>query len=123
MEIYLLRAMREGAFDFIEKPVRDDLLVASIEAALKRVSRTSEDDAQARAIRDRIGQLTPREREVMQLVVEGHSSMAIGTILNISSRTADHHRARVLEKLSATSVAHLIRLVLGQTPQGSSTRE
>lgn len=107
-----VRAMREGAFDFVEKPVQDDILTVSIEAALASARRVCSDNAEAEATQQRMRQLTRREREVMQLVVEGHSSTAIGAILGISSRTADHHRARVLEKLSATSVANLIRLVL-----------
>jgi two-component system, LuxR family, response regulator FixJ len=113
-----VRAMREGAFDFIEKPVRDDLLTASIDSALKSGSRTWKDEVAAKVTRERIRQLTPREREVMQLVVEGHSSTAIGAILGISGRTADHHRARILEKIGATSVANLIRLVLSQDESG-----
>lgn len=110
-----VRAMREGAFDFIEKPVHDDVLTLSIETALKHADRLQSTNDQAAAVAERIERLTPREREVMHLVVEGHSSTAVGAILGISSRTADHHRARVLEKLEATSVANLIRLVLGQT--------
>lgn len=113
-----VRAMREGAFDFVEKPVQDDILTASIEAALASARCVCSDNAEAEATQQRMRQLTRREREVMQLVVEGHSSTAIGAILGISSRTADHHRARVLEKLSATSVANLIRLVLNQSQSG-----
>jgi two-component system, LuxR family, response regulator FixJ len=109
-----VRAMREGAFDFVEKPVRDDVLTLSIEAALKSASRLQSASDEAAGVAERIGRLTPREREVMRLVVEGHSSTAIGAILGISSRTADHHRARILEKLEATSVANLIRIVIGQ---------
>jgi FixJ family two-component response regulator len=116
-----VRAMREGAFDFIEKPVRDDLLTASIDSALENSSRAQKDRSDERQFRERMSQLTPREREVMQLVVDGHSSTAIGAILGISSRTADHHRARVLEKLGATSVANLIRLVLMQQNRGPQT--
>jgi FixJ family two-component response regulator len=118
-----VRAMREGAFDFVEKPVRDDVLTLSIEAALKSVSRLQSASDEAAAFGERIGRLTPREREVMHLVVEGHSSTAIGAILGISSRTADHHRARILEKLEATSVANLIRLVLGQHHKISDPRD
>jgi two-component system, LuxR family, response regulator FixJ len=109
-----VRAMREGAFDFVEKPVRDDVLTMSIESALERTHRQQSVKDETAAFTQRIGRLTPREREVMNLVVEGHTSTAIGAILGISSRTADHHRAKVLEKLEATSVAKLIRLVLRQ---------
>jgi FixJ family two-component response regulator len=114
--------MREGAFDFIEKPVHDDLLTASIESALKSSERAAKDEAEAASVRKRLDQLTPREREVMQLVVEGHSSTAIAAILGISSRTADHHRAHILEKMGATSVANLIRMVLRQTQSGPPAR-
>jgi FixJ family two-component response regulator len=118
-----VRAMREGAFDFVEKPVRDDVLTLSIEAALKSASRLQSASNEAAGVAERIGRLTPREREVMHLVVEGHSSTAIGAILGISSRTADHHRARILEKLEATSVANLIRIVLGQHQRISDPRD
>jgi FixJ family two-component response regulator len=109
-----VRAMREGAFDFVEKPVRDDVLTLSIESALSRVQREKSVKDEAAALAERVRQLSPREREVMDLVVEGHSSTSIGAILGISSRTADHHRAKVLEKLKAASVANLIRMVLRQ---------
>lgn len=118
-----VRAMREGAFDFVEKPVRDDVLTQSIRSALKHVHREQSAQDEAAAFAGRIRQLTPREREVMNLVVEGHSSSAIGAILGISSRTADHHRAKILEKLEAASVANLIRLVLGQSYRASGPRE
>jgi two-component system response regulator FixJ len=107
-----VRAMREGAFDFVEKPVRDEVLTRSIKFALERGDRDQRIGAEEAAYKKRLERLTPREREILTLVVEGHSSTAIGAILNISSRTADHHRAKILEKLEATSVANLIRLVL-----------
>jgi two-component system response regulator FixJ len=118
-----VRAMREGAFDFVEKPVRDDVLTLSIESALKCANREQSARDDAAAILERIERLTPREREVMHLVVEGHSSTAIGAILGISGRTADHHRAKVLEKLEATSVANLIRLVFRQTSNSNGPHD
>jgi FixJ family two-component response regulator len=117
-----VRAMREGAFDFVEKPVRDDVLTLSIESALEHSCGEQRAKTEAAAFAQRIEQLTPREREVMNLVVEGHSSTAIGAILGISSRTADHHRARVLEKLEAASIANLIRLVLRQSYRAGGPR-
>jgi two-component system, LuxR family, response regulator FixJ len=107
-----VRAMREGAFDFVEKPVRDEVLTRSIEIALEQGNRDQCIRAEEAAYKKRLERLTPREREILSLVVDGHSSTAIGAILNISSRTADHHRAKILEKLEAASVANLIRLVL-----------
>jgi FixJ family two-component response regulator len=113
-----VRAMRAGAFDFVEKPVRDDALTLSIASALRGLERERSVREEAAVFSGRIERLTPREFEVMNLVVEGHTSTAIGAILGISSRTADHHRAKVLEKLEATSVANLIRLALRQTNSG-----
>ncbi|MBL8907243.1 MAG: response regulator transcription factor [Rhizobiales bacterium] len=107
-----VRAMRGGAFDFVEKPVHDDELNAVIEAAVASVRQeAAEPDEEARYF-ERVGRLTPREREVMDLVVEGRSSAAIGAILGVSHRTVDHHRARILEKMEVASIAGLIRAVL-----------
>ena len=107
-----VRAMRGGAFDFVEKPVHDEELNAAIEAAIASVKREAiEPDSESRHA-ERLARLTPREREVMDLVVEGRSSAAIGVILGVSHRTVDHHRARILEKMEVASIAGLIRAVL-----------
>lgn len=107
-----VRAMRGGAFDFVEKPVHDEELNAAIEAAIASVKREAiEPDSESRHA-ERLARLTPREREVMDLVVEGRSSAAIGIILGVSHRTVDHHRARILEKMEVASIAGLIRAVL-----------
>jgi len=107
-----VRAMRGGAFDFVEKPVHDEELTAMIEAAIASAKQeAAEPDEEARHF-ERVGRLTPREREVMDLVVEGRSSAAIGAILGVSHRTVDHHRARILEKMEVASIAGLIRAVL-----------
>jgi FixJ family two-component response regulator len=107
-----VRAMREGAFDFVEKPVKDEVLFRSIESALEQDCRDESIKAEQAAYEKKFERLTPREGEILNLVVEGHSSTAIGAILGISNRTADHHRAKILEKLEVTSVANLIRVVL-----------
>ena len=107
-----VRAMRGGAFDFVEKPVHDEELNAAIEAAIASVKREAiEPDSESRHA-ERLARLTPREREVMDLVVDGRSSAAIGVILGVSHRTVDHHRARILEKMEVASIAGLIRAVL-----------
>jgi len=107
-----VRAMRDGAFDFVEKPVHDEELNAVIEAAIASVKQEAAEPDEAARYFERVGRLTPREREVMDLVVEGRSSAAIGAILGVSHRTVDHHRARILEKMEVASIAGLIRAVL-----------
>jgi FixJ family two-component response regulator len=107
-----VRAMRGGAFDFVEKPVHDEELNAAIEAAIASVKQEAAEPDEDERYFARVARLTPREREVMDLVVEGHSSAAIGTILGVSHRTVDHHRARILEKMEVASIAGLIRAVM-----------
>jgi two-component system, LuxR family, response regulator FixJ len=107
-----VEAMKAGAFDFLQKPFsRDDLL--------DRVSRALTADAEVRAallhteeLRRRRTTLTPREREVMDLIVAGNANKVIAQDLNLSERTVEIHRARVMEKMAARSVAHLVRIAL-----------
>lgn len=107
-----VQAMKLGAADFIEKPVDDETLVASIGAALERNSRDAGEATLARAVRERYATLTPREQDVAGLVVEGYSSASIAANLNISVRTVDHHRASILAKMQATSLPQLLKLLL-----------
>jgi two-component system response regulator FixJ len=107
-----VRAMRGGAFDFVEKPIHDEELSAAIDRAIASGRHETSEPREHANYFERVARLTPREREVMDLVVEGHSSAAIGAILGVSHRTADHHRARILEKMEVASIAGLIRTVL-----------
>jgi FixJ family two-component response regulator len=107
-----VRAVKEGAIDFIEKPFDYKRVVALIEDCLRR-------DAEARAARDkrraygeRIGQLTQREREVMDLVVAGRMNREIAEALAISVKTVEAHRARIMEKVGVSSVAELVQAVV-----------
>jgi two-component system, LuxR family, response regulator FixJ len=107
-----VRALKTGAIDFIEKPFNDDVL-------LDRVRQAIEVDRQARAARDqrtlaekRFAQLTPREREVMQLVVAGKANKVIAGELGLSPKTVEVHRASVMSKMDADSVAELVRLAM-----------
>jgi len=106
-----IAALRQGALDFLEKPIDDEALLASVRAALAQRETVAElrtsREAQARAAR-----LTAREREVLELLVAGCSNRAIGDRLGISVRTVENHRAHVMEKLQATSTAQLIRIAL-----------
>lgn len=107
-----VRAMRAGAFDFLEKPFAEETLLTSISQALEKASARSSGQRAADAARAALTGLTPREREVMALLAAGHTSKAIGRTLGISDRTVEVHRARVMEKMGVRSIAELVRAVL-----------
>ena len=109
-----VRAMKAGAIDFIEKPFGDEVILASIEGALKRKPRVAD-----RVLVDRLESLTPREREVLELLVIGHPNKVIAHRLDISPRTVEIHRAHVMEKMQAKSLPELVRTAMqaGVTPQ------
>jgi len=109
-----VRAMKAGAVDFIEKPFSDDAILASIETAMKRGSRAADPD-----LIERLQSLTPREREVLELLVIGHPNKVIAHRLDISPRTVEIHRAHVMEKMKARSLPELVRTAMqaGVTPQ------
>ena len=103
-----VRAMKAGAFDFIEKPFDDDALLATIGAALD-VSGASELAAEAVA---RIAALSPREREVLDLLIMGKPNKAIARDLGLSPRTVEIHRARLMTRLDVGSFAEAVRLAV-----------
>jgi two-component system, LuxR family, response regulator DctR len=104
-------AVRRGAFDFVEKPFSDNALVDRVEQALA-VSRSTLEARRARAGIDRaLAELTEREREVMDLVVEGRANKQIADALGISVRTVEVHRARVFDKMSVGSAVELANLL------------
>ncbi len=107
-----VEAIKKGAFDFLEKPVDGALLVAKVQSALAR-SRQLHAEHLARVTREaRLALLTPKEREVAERVVAGKSSPKIAQDLNISVRTVENHRARLMEKLHVDSIAELVRFFL-----------
>lgn len=107
-----VQAMKDGAHDFVEKPISDEVLVASIESALTRHRREAAQEPVLTGIMERYATLTPREQAVASLVVDGYSSAAIAATLEISVRTVDHHRASILAKMQATSLPQLLRFLL-----------
>jgi two-component system response regulator FixJ len=102
-------AVKAGAEDFIEKPVDDRLLLAAINRCLARVFDTLAREHSLEELRGRLGRLTPRELEVMDLVVEGFTSQAIALRLGISQRTVESYRVQIMDKMRAESVAALVR--------------
>ena len=107
-----VEAMKVGAADFIEKPVRAEELVASIERVLQLTRDSSKPPAWREAALKRLAALTPREREVMDLVVAGHANKEIAARLDLSQRTIENHRAAVMKRTNVKSLPDLIRLVI-----------
>jgi len=107
-----VRALKRGAFDFIEKPFNDQLLLDSIQRGLKTNSEAMESLVRNKVIDELISALTPREKEVMSRVTEGKPNKVIAHELNVSIKTIEVHRARMMEKMKASSVAELVRITL-----------
>jgi FixJ family two-component response regulator len=107
-----VQAMKEGAFEFIQKPFRDQDLLDRINHALQQDAETRGNLARRADIVRRLETLTPRERQVMDMVVDGSANKVIAIDLNLSERTVEIHRAKVMEKMGARSVAHLVKLQL-----------
>ena len=105
-----VRAMKAGAVDFIEKPFSDQLLLDHIHRCIEQDANRRSASARAREIMSRQAQLTPRQRRVMDLVAGGQSNRMIAQNLGISLKTVEAHRAKVMEKMEAHSVAELVRL-------------
>lgn len=110
-----VRAMKAGAVDFVEKPFDDEAIIETVRRALQLRPAANPEVAQ------RIAQLTPREREVLEGLVAGHANKVIAYELDISPRTVEIHRARVMEKMQARSLSQLVRMALeaGIAPPGA----
>ena len=107
-----VNAVKNGAFDFIEKPFRDDALLAQIGAAIDAGSARSLDESTRAASAARLASLTRREREVMDRILAGMRNKQIADELEISIKTVEVHRSRVMEKLGVDTVAELVQVVL-----------
>jgi FixJ family two-component response regulator len=106
------RAFRAGAVDFIEKPFNNEILFQRIDEALKKDLEFRAKDLERRRIQKRVDHLTPREKEVLELIVSSHSNKESAKILHISNRTVDVHRASIMEKMQAENLAELIAMFL-----------
>lgn len=115
-----VRAMKEGAVDFLTKPVNDGELLEAISAALKKESAARAMRDEAGAIKARLAELTPREREVLEHVVSGKLNKQIAAELGTVEKTIKVHRARVMQKMGVQSLAELARIAertgIGQPP-------
>jgi two-component system response regulator FixJ len=106
-----VQAMKAGALDFIEKPIGEDRLLAAIEAALREGAQKTRDDEAAQAAQ-RMAPLSPRERQVLEGIVAGKGNKLIAYELDISVRTVEVHRARLLVRLGVHSLAEAIRIAV-----------
>ena len=113
-----VRAMKEGAVEFLTKPTRSRDLLAAIRAAIERDRASHQARRQLDALRERYARLTAREREVMTLVVAGRLNKQIASEVATTERTIKFHRAHIMEKMEAESVAELVRMAgqLGLSP-------
>lgn len=107
-----VRALKLGAIDFIMKPFNNTALLEKVEHALKIDKTQREAHYQKAQIVDRVASLTRREQDVMRLIVDGKSAKEIATLLGISNKTVDVHRAHIKEKLGIKSVAELVKMVV-----------
>jgi two-component system, LuxR family, response regulator FixJ len=115
-------ALKAGAADFLEKPFDDTQLLAAISSALVAGKRTRDEAAAAAEIAARLATLTPREREVLGRLVEGHPNKTIAYDLGSSPRTVEVHRARVMEKMGARSLPELVRMVMAADPSDAPAK-
>jgi FixJ family two-component response regulator len=107
-----VQAVKHGAADFLEKPFNDKELLQIVQRCLEQDQQQRAKQQQVDSTQSRLVSLTPREREVMQLVVAGKLNKQIADQLNISIKTVEAHRAKVMEKAGAHSLAELVQIVL-----------
>ena len=113
-----VRSIKTGAFDFIEKPFNTDDVLARVNAGIVLDQKYRYERLAHDAVEARISNLTPRERQVLDLVISDHSNKQIAQTLGVSIKTVEFHRARVMEKMHADSLLHLSQMVRDVLPDG-----
>jgi two-component system response regulator FixJ len=108
-----VEAMQHGAFDFLQKPFRDQDLLDRIQRAIVKDGELRQSLGETERIRTHLESLTPREREVLDLMTKGKQNKSIAQDLGVSPRTVEIHRARVMEKMAVQSVAELVHMMHG----------
>lgn len=106
------KAFRAGAVDFLEKPFDNAVLLERIKEAINKDIEMREKLVERRRLQERIDCLTPREKEVLSLIISSYSSKESAKVLDISHRTIDVHRARIMKKMQAENIAELISMVM-----------
>jgi two-component system response regulator FixJ len=107
-----VESMKLGAVDVLEKPFATDALVALVRETIDRHREALAVVAERESVRQRLARLSPRERELLDSIVQGRSTKMIADSLGISARTVDHHRANLMEKMKAENVADLVRMAM-----------
>jgi two-component system response regulator FixJ len=107
-----VKAMKGGAIDFLQKPFDQQELLDRVHQALADDAERWQQLDERQAVVDRLATLTPRERQVMELIVAGQTNKNVASAFGVSQRTVEVHRARVMEKTEASSLAHLVRMSL-----------
>lgn len=107
-----VRAVSEGALDFLEKPFRDDILIEGVRHALEIDAQRRAGAAEMAQNEERLHSLTPRERQVLECLLEGKPNKLIARDLDVSVRTVEIHRSNLMQKMGAKSASHLARLAL-----------
>jgi two-component system, chemotaxis family, CheB/CheR fusion protein len=114
-----VQAMKAGALDFIEKPFNESDLCASVERALEQSRDLDKSLAWRETAANHVAALTPRQRQIMDLVLAGHPSKNIAADLGISQRTVETHRASIMKKTGAKSLPALARLAVAAAEKGA----
>jgi two-component system response regulator FixJ len=107
-----VEAMKAGVSDFIEKPFDDEVLLKALRTALQRGFETEQDQAQRAVLQERLDSLSMRERQVLEALVAGRPNKVIAYDLGISPRTVEIYRAKVMTKMTASSLSELVRMAL-----------
>lgn len=115
-----VEAMRAGAVDFLQKPFNDEELIRRVQKALREDERQREVLAHTAEIRRRLEDLTPRELELARRIVTGQANKVIAAELELSARTVELHRARIMQKMGARSLAQLVRMMLTVDPPANT---